>query len=87
MVPTVRTVATGTGARLLSRYEYAEVRRAIKDQSTRSGHVFQIFGRRCPDWVWVLQMALSFLALLDPLIPSHGIQPVSGKRVIPTTLS
>ena len=28
------TYCTGTGARLLSRYEYAEVRRAIKDQSS-----------------------------------------------------
>ena len=44
---------------------------------TRSGHVFQIFGRRCPDWVWVLQMALSHKmiqgigVLLKVLIKQH----------------
>ena len=28
-------------------------------QYPRSEHVFQIFGKWCPDWIWVLKIALS----------------------------
>ena len=56
---------------------------------TRSGHAFQIFGRRCPDWVWVLQMALSkqpVTAMTLPLM-SGSVANNAGKCLQPAPRS